>query len=116
VTIDDDDIVLQEFTTPEFAARLGLPPGALIISVGMIWFDVLSDAENNTVRVRYRPNGGARPFPLLVEVPLNDRLRRLAAKWRAQAKHPQRRNLPGEAKLLERHADELMRELAGRKH
>lgn len=42
---------------------------------------------------------------------LEVRLQRLAAKWRSQARHPQRRGHPEERALLDRHADELLGEL-----
>lgn len=45
---------------------------------------------------------------------LEGRLHRLAAKWRAQARHPQRRDKPGERALLDKHADELLGELQHR--
>jgi hypothetical protein len=42
---------------------------------------------------------------------LEGRLRQLASKWRAQARHPQRRFRPAERELLHKHADELLGEL-----
>lgn len=108
---DDDEPVTREFSTAEFAQRLGLPPGARVTSIGLIWFDLMSGTDNNTVRVRYRPGftaGLASPSPSL-----EDRLRRLAAKWRSQARHPQRRFRPEEQELLSRHADELLKLVGG---
>jgi hypothetical protein len=104
--------VIQEFSTDEFAARLGLPPGSTVSSIGMIWFDLTSSAGNNLIRVRYRP-GPRTPLRMLVPAPLEDRLRRLAAKWNSQSRHPQRRNQPEVRELLEKHASELLSELAG---
>lgn len=42
---------------------------------------------------------------------LEGRLRTLAAKWRAQARHPQNRFRPERSALLAKHADELLAEL-----
>ena len=42
---------------------------------------------------------------------LDGRLRQLAAKWRSQARHPQRHDKPAEQLLLHKHADELLGEL-----
>jgi hypothetical protein len=110
----DDGSITQEFTTAEFAVRLGLPPGTVVTSIGMIWFDWINGQANNTVRVRYRPDMVVRPLLPELQVPLEHRLRRLAAKWRAQAHHPQRRDKPEESKLLGKHADELLRVLSGK--
>jgi hypothetical protein len=44
-------------------------------------------------------------------VSLEERLRALAAKWRAQARHPQNRFQPERSALLVKHADELLAEL-----
>jgi alkanesulfonate monooxygenase SsuD/methylene tetrahydromethanopterin reductase-like flavin-dependent oxidoreductase (luciferase family) len=49
---------------------------------------------------------GPPPPPLL-----EDRLRDLAARWRAQSRHPQNRFRPQESALLAKHADELLAEL-----
>jgi hypothetical protein len=40
-----------------------------------------------------------------------ENLRRLAAKWRSQARHPQRQDDPGARAMLNKHADELLIEL-----
>lgn len=109
---EDDGAHVQEFSTAEFVERLGLPPGALVTSIGMVWFDLMSGSGNNMVRIRYRAE--KRPFPVLVPRPLEDRLRQLAAKWRSQARHPMRRAKPDEVAMLDKHADELMRELIGK--
>jgi len=109
---DDDDSVVTEFSFEEFTGRLGLPPGSAVTSVGMIWFDFNYGSGNNMVRVHYRPGRLAVQRRLVpVPVPLEDRLRKLAAKWRSQSRHPMRRGKPGEAALLTKHADELMHEL-----
>lgn len=51
------------------------------------------------------------PVPASPEPPLESRLRNLAAKWRAQSRHPQNRFRPQESALLAKHADELLAEL-----
>ena len=106
---DGEENNVRELTTAEFARRLGLPPGATVTSIGLIWFDVMSGSENNTVRVRYRP--GRVPLAVVRELSLEDRLRRLAARWRSQSRHPQRRNQPEVRELLMKHSDDLLREL-----
>jgi hypothetical protein len=103
---------VREFSPAEFAERLGLPPGTTVTSIGMIWFDLLSGAANNIVRVRIRPGPAAAVSAVKqAPAPLEDQLRRLAAKWYSQARHPQHQNQPEVRALLEKHADELLREL-----
>jgi hypothetical protein len=160
--VSGDDDTVREFSFAEFAERLSLPPGSRVTSIGLVWFDLLSGASNNTVRVRYQPGRSwLSSFPdrhidepvtaddsdeavdrwvtksgrvlreqeldtLVAEAEqgydvsrlaaanvhslpsVEERLRRLAAKWRSQAKHPQRRFRPEEQALLNQHADELL--------
>jgi hypothetical protein len=109
----EDDAVVQEFSTEEFIKRLDLPPGSIVTSVGMIWFDILHGSGNNRVRLHYKPG----PVPHLRILPtgtLEERLRLLIGKWHAQANHPQRRNRPEERALLNNHAEELQRALMGK--
>lgn len=108
---------VREMTHADFAAKLGLPPGTTVTSIGLVWFDRLSGSENNTVRVHYRPDPKVRPLLPVPEgqQPLEDRLRRLAVKWRSQARHPMRQTTERatERTMLNKHADELTEELRG---
>ena len=110
-----DENLVTEVSFDDFVQRLGLPPGSTVTSIGMIWFDLNYGSAGNRVRVHYRPGRSVSPVPLkLVAPPLEDRLRRLAAKWRSQSRHPMRRNKPEEAAMLVKHADELMAEVGTR--
>lgn len=107
--MNENGLASVEFSPAEFAERLDLPSGSTVVSAGMIWFDMLSGKGSNSVRVSYRL-----PAPQVVHLkraPLEDRLRRLAAKWRSQARHPQRQHDTTEKALLDKHADELMTEV-----
>lgn len=108
----DTENLAMEVSFEEFVRRLGLPPGSTVTSIGMIWFDLHYGSSGNKVRVHYRP-GRAAPLKL-VPASLEDRLRRLAAKWRSQSRHPMRQGKPDEAAMLARHADELMAEVGAR--
>lgn len=107
--MNGDGSEITEFSFEEFTRRLGLPPGSSVTSIGMIWFDFNYGSGSNMVRVHYRP-GRAAPLKLVTQ-PLEERLRQLAARWRAQSRHPMRRNKPDEAALIAAHADDLLAEI-----
>ena len=105
----EDGAIVQEFPVDKFAELLGLPPGATVTATAVAW-ETLA-VRSDVVRVCFRPG----PLTVVPDAearePLNSRLRKLAAKWNSQARHPQRRFKPEEAALLTKHASELLGEL-----
>lgn len=109
MSVNEDASSIVEFSFGEFVQRMGLAPGSRITSIGMIWFDFNYGSGGNRVRVHYQP-GRTQPLKL-ASSPLEDRLRRLATRWRSQSRHPMRQNQPDQVAMLVKHADELMAEV-----